>query len=211
MEALSGHAQWAAGAGGWVWERGGRGNQTGGAAALIECGPEATSKGHGTEEVGISGQPYIQVGTQERMVRRWRRSRVKRGRRTLQLQREGKLSWPRVGGGPGDRRPGWVRMPHQPLLLVADVPTGSSLAAPGREQEDRPVTGELSSAELRGPPPGQLPAWAHSREEAGTQRVQQGPPRGLCLSGKEGYSGSLMGGRELCMSPAIRPASWPPV
>ena len=64
-------------------------------------------------------------------------------------------------------------MPHQPLLLVADVPTGSSLAAPGREQEDRPVTGELSSAELGGPPPGQLPAWAHSREEAGTQRVQR--------------------------------------
>lgn len=69
MEALSGHAQWAAGAGGWVWERSGGGNQTGGAAALIECGPEATSKGHGTEEVGISGQPYIQVGTRERMVR----------------------------------------------------------------------------------------------------------------------------------------------
>lgn len=58
-------------------------------------------------------------------------------------------------------------MPRQPLLLVADVPAGSPLAAPGQEQ-DRPVTGELSSAELRGPPPEQRPAWAHSREEAGT-------------------------------------------
>ena len=114
-------------------------------------------------------------------------------------------------GRPGDRRPGWVRMPRQPLLPVADVPTGSPLAAPGREQEDRSVTGELCSAELWGPPPGQLPAWAHSREEVGTQRVQQGPQCGLCLSGKEGYSSSLVGGRELSTSPALRPASWPPI
>lgn len=43
------------------------------------------------------------------------------------------------------------------------------------------------------------------------QRVQQGPPRGLCRSGKEGYSGSLVGGKELSTSPAPRPASWPPI
>ena len=52
MEALSGHAQWATGAGGWVWERGGGGKQTRGGAVSTLPSVEVDTQAPGAKLEG---------------------------------------------------------------------------------------------------------------------------------------------------------------
>lgn len=137
---------------------------------------------------------------------------MKQGRRTPQLQGQEELSWQGAGG-----RTWGQKVREGPAELSVCLPPLCSVPRLGA------ALGEARGAALsrarvsQACPP--VPSWWQLRETlwerqrswlACSRGSLAGGRCGLCPSGKKGYSGSMVGFRELPTGPAPRPPSWPP-